>query len=357
MKKMVVIALILFLTAAASCRVMKRELAVKVPETKEEQQTAETDADKYYSDGNYHDTISVLRALIKKEPENPKYWGRLGSAYAQLNEFDYSIHSYKQALKLNPKDTKTMYNLSVVYTERGSSAEAKKVLREALKLDPKNPLLQASLGNVFIDEQNYKPARRLYERIVEAKPDFDLGHFNLGVINYEERKLPEAKKNYENVLRINPDDQDARGNLAAINILQNDFAVAVENLKKIIASNPEDDTTLENAYFNLGIAYIRLGRLKEALAAFETAIQIEPWDMAAYVNAAILSEELGLNEKAIKYWRKYDRLLPVNKRKEEIKGRLSRLGVKQEEALPTPTATALPEQRDDKRKKDDKKKK
>jgi tetratricopeptide (TPR) repeat protein len=87
----------------------------------------------------------------------------------------------------------------------------------------------------------------------------------------------------------------------------------------------------------MGVAYLRLKKYKEALEAFESAISIEPWDMAAYVNAAIISEELGMKDKAIKYWQKYDRLLPVNKRKKEIQERLKKLGVK-----PAPAAQASP---------------
>ena len=108
--------------------------------------------------------------------------------------------------------------------------------------------------------------------------------------------------------------------------LQNKYEEAIEQLQEVIEMNPDDDITLENAYFNLGVANLRLQRYPEALKAFETAIDIEPWDMAAYVNAAIIAEELGQNEKAIKYWTRYDRLLPVNKRKKEIKEKLKQLG-------------------------------
>jgi tetratricopeptide (TPR) repeat protein len=170
---------------------------------------------------------------------------------------------------------------------------------------------------------------------VESRPDFDVGHFNLGIINYQERNLDEAKKNYEEVLKINPADSSAKENLSAICIIKNDYEEAVDLLLEVINSSPEDDMVLENAYYNIGVAYLRLKKYKDALDAFEAAISIEPWDMAAYVNAAILSEELGQKDKAIKYWQKYDRLLPVNKRKKEIQDRLKKLGVK-----PAPVTTA-----------------
>jgi tetratricopeptide (TPR) repeat protein len=339
MKKIIILLLSGLFVFSVSCRTLKKQLTVKTPETVDEQKNAETEARTLYDDGKYDDAISYLRALLAKDPKNPVYWGQLGSAYAQMNNFKESVNALKQAIKLDPKNVKAMYNLSIVYSENGSHKEAQKVIQDALKLNPKNPMLQASLGNVLIDEEKYDKAKKLYEQIVEAKPDFDVGHFNLGIINYQERNLDEAKKNYQEVLKINPDDASAKENLAAIYIIKNDYEEAVDFLLEVINSSPGDDTVLENAYYNLGVAYLRLKKFTQALEAFEAAINIEPWDMAAYVNAAILSEELGQKDKAIKFWQKYDRLLPVNKRKKEIQERLKKLGVK---PGVTPATTAAP---------------
>lgn len=331
MRKTVVFLSVLFVFAISSCTVMKRQTTVKPPETVDELKEAETEAKNLYDEGRYKDAIEYLTALLKKDPKNPVYWNQLGSVYAQLNSFDNAIISYKNAIKYDPKNIKSMYNLGLIYSEKGSKKEAKKVIEDALKISPKNPLLQAALGNVLIDEENYDKAQKVYEQIVTVKPDFDIGHFNLGVINYQKRDLKTAQKNYEDVLKINPDDMEAKQNLAAIYILNSDFDNAIKYLKEVIDSNPQDDITLENAYYNLGIAYLRLQKYQEAFSAFESALEIEPWDMAAYINAAILAEKLGFKDKAIKYWQKYDRLLPINKRKKEIKERLQKLGVKIEE--------------------------
>ncbi|HDQ25902.1 MAG TPA: tetratricopeptide repeat protein [bacterium] len=328
MKKIIIPVLIVFCAAMSSCTAMKRQAVVKVPETVDEQKEAEKNAEDHYNKGRFEDSVGVLLALLKKDPENPVYWSQLGSAYAQLSAYNFSVEAYKKAIELDPADVKARYNLSVVHSEYGSSAEAMKTVRDALKISPRDPMLQASYGNVLIDQNRLEPAKQVYSQIARAKPDFDVAHFNLGVINYKERNLDEAEKNYENVLKINPRDYEAKQNLAAIKILNGDFETAVKYLKDVVASNPADDIVLSNAYFNMGIAYLRLNKHRDALKAFETVISIEPWDMAAYVNAAIISEHLGMKDKAANYWQRYNRLLPVNKRKEEIKRRMEGMGKK-----------------------------
>ena len=330
MKRLIIAACVAAVFTASSCTTMQKHKVVPEPKTKQEEVSLETQAKNFYEDGKYPEAIDNLRALLKKDPKNPKYWSQLGSAYAQINQLDYSIESFKNAIKYDPKNIKAMYNLSIVYGEKGNPTQAMKVAKQALKLQPKNPLLQASLGNSLIDTEDYKNAKKVYTNIVTAKPDFEVGHFNLGIINYKERNLDDAEKNYMEALSLNGSDVDARQNLSAIYILQNKYEEAIQQLNEVIEMNPDDDITLENAYFNLGVANLRLQKYPQALKAFETAIDIEPWDMAAYVNAAIIAEELGQNEKAIKYWTRYDRLLPVNKRKKEIKAKLKQLGAKTE---------------------------
>ena len=54
---------------------------------------------------------------------------------------------------------------------------------------------------------------------------------------------------------------DARQNLSAIYILQNKYEEAIEQLQEVIEMNPDDDITLENAYFNLGMANLKASTL------------------------------------------------------------------------------------------------
>ncbi len=306
-----------------SCVVYKGEKTA--PVTQNEVTAEETEAANLYNEGKYVDAITKLKDMLEKDPKNPVIWGQLGSVYAQINQFEYAEYALQQTLKYDPKNIKAMYNLSIVYTEKGDESKALKQVKKALKISPKNPLLQASLGNILIDTNETKKAKVVYERLVQTKPDFDLAHFNLGVINYKERNLDAAEKNYKDDLSLKPDDYEAKENLAAIYIIKANYAEAVDYLKQVIEANPDNDITLENAYYDMGVAYIRQDKKEDALKAFEEALRIEPWDMAAYVSAAIVSEQLGFKEKAIKYWQKYDRLLPVNKRKDEIKKRLARL--------------------------------
>ncbi len=66
-------------------------------------------------------------------------------------------------------------------------------------------------------------------------------------------------------------------------------------------ARPDDAT----AAFNLGVALEDLGREREALAAYERAIALDPVDSDAHFNAANLCERLRDTEAAFAHWKRY----------------------------------------------------
>lgn len=92
--------------------------------------------------------------------------------------------------------------------------------------------------------------------------------------------------------------------LARAQIAAGEFAEAVENLQASLAI----DSDFACAYNALGVAYGRLGRPKEARAAFEKATQLTPeWSLPFLqiaqnlVNAGEMQEAIPYLEKAVKY--------------------------------------------------------
>jgi hypothetical protein len=58
---------------------------------------------------------------------------------------------------------------------------------------------------------------------------------------------------------------------------------------------------------------------------YKLALQIAPWDAAAYVNAAVILERLNRKQAALTYWLKYQRLFPASRRAKEIAKRIELL--------------------------------
>ncbi|MGH7442221.1 MAG: tetratricopeptide repeat protein, partial [bacterium] len=147
--------------------------------------------------------------------------------------------------------------------------------------------------------------------------------FNRGGLYLKLKKLGDAEGDYHQVLKLNPTDLEAAQNLAAVYIFQGRLKPAEVLNEWVLRRHPKDEDTLENAYFNLGIIYDREDKIEHALNMYQLALQVAPWDAAAYVNAAVILERLDRRREALAYWEKYQRLFPASRRAADIAKRIA----------------------------------
>ena len=69
----------------------------------------------------------------------------------------------------------------------------------------------------------------------------------------------------------------------------------IKALRAQVESMPDDPA----AHFNLGAAYEKVGRVKDAVREFEETLQHNPKSAEAHYNLALLYEKLNEGEKAI----------------------------------------------------------
>ena len=275
-----------------------------------------------YKKGDYRRSVAYLSAAVKKDQGNAKLWRNLGSAYAMGDDFDNAILCFERALKRDPKDTKSLYNLSLVNGWKGSLNDAESAAKKGLELKPDHAGLHSSLGNIYADQNKEDAALVEYDTALKLNPKDAITHFNKGGLLFKRRALRLAEEEYTEVLRLTPKDVEAAQNLAAVYILQDRLADAEKLNRWVVKQKPKDEDTLENAYFNLGIIYDRQNKLEQALNMYKLALQVAPWDAAAYVNTAVILERLKRRNEALTYWEKYHRLFPASRRANEIDKRI-----------------------------------
>jgi tetratricopeptide (TPR) repeat protein len=301
------------------------ENAKATPEPALQPGSAEAWGEEFFKKGDYRRAVAYLCEAVKKNPGSAKLWRNLGSAYALAEDYDNSVLCYERALKRNPNDLETYYNLSLVHNFKGSPDDLKQAEDAAthgLHLDPNQAPLHSSLGNIYADEGKDDSALKEYDRAIAINPKDPITRFNDGALHFKRKEIKAAETEYRETLKLDAKDTEAAQNLAAIYILQNRLDDAEKLNRWVIRERPQDEDTLENAYFNLGIIYDRQNKLEQALNMYKLALQVTPWDAAAYVNTAVILERLNRKQEALTYWEKYQRLFPASRRAGEIAKRI-----------------------------------
>ena len=110
-------------------------------------------------------------------------------------------------------------------------------------------------------------------------------------------RLEEAERHARDALSIQPEFREARNTLGVTLIHEKRYAEAIDMLRPLT----EDILyrTPENAWGNIGWAYLELGKLPEAVAALTRSVAAQPDFCVGYYRLGLAEERLGHSEQAI----------------------------------------------------------
>ena len=177
-----------------------------------------------------------------------------------------------KVFNVEPSEEEALANylqLAVGYLDQGDLANAKRHLGNAAKIDANNSEMFATWGLIYARE----------------------GEFDL------------ADDSFRRSLRIDGNNSKARNNFAAFLFARNDLEGAYEQLSRVVRDTEYPQRS--QAFENLGIAALRLGRLDDAEQAFTRALQLN----ANQLRSALELASINLNRsdvlQARAYWRNY----------------------------------------------------
>ena len=153
-----------------------------------------------------------------------------------------------------------------------------------------------NLGIAYLDQQQYDDSLHAFEQVVRLRPDYKDGYINTGVTFIEWEKYSEARAPLEKALALKPDDARALYYLALVERRQRHSEAEIADLQEVIAQYPSS----RDARRELGISYYQQHRPAEAMEQFKALQQIDPDDVAAHYNLAILYRRMGDKQQAAK---------------------------------------------------------
>ena len=99
----------------------------------------------YLTKKMYDKAIEIFRLVLKSWNVEDvlglgSLYNTIGFTYFTLNEYDFAIYYYEQALKLLPEYIIALNNLAFVYEKQNLKKKAKEIYLNVLKIDPSNRL-------------------------------------------------------------------------------------------------------------------------------------------------------------------------------------------------------------------------
>ncbi len=221
--------------------------------------------------GRWEEAARQLRRAAEEQPRDPVAHSNLGSVLSRLGKNEEALAHLRAALEQSPSDPEIHAALGVAYLRLGRIPEATTALEKAVDLDPANATALHNLGNCYARSGRSLEAERVFERFARAsrkKEEF-----------IDEKRLFRAAQARAFELAQAGNDEKALEALLAYRESLRDFPLFHQEL---------------------GVAYLKLGRSREAVSAFERAVELDPSLAESHSQLVALYQQAGEREKAMK---------------------------------------------------------
>jgi tetratricopeptide (TPR) repeat protein len=151
-----------------------------------------------------------------------------------------------------------------------------------------------NVGIGLLDELQHQDALDAFEQVIRLNPGYKDGYINIALDFIDWEKYEDARGPLEMALKLHPNDARALYYLAQVERRARNSAAEVADLEAVLAQYPNS----RDARRELGISYYQQHRSEDAIAQFKALQTIDPDDLAAHYNLAILYRRKGLKAQA-----------------------------------------------------------
>lgn len=178
-------------------------------------------------------------------------------------------------------------------------------LQQAVAAEPQNPQARYMLGLKYEIEGRPKQALEAYAEALKLKPDYPEVLLRSGEVKFMQGDAAAGIREVEKALKLNPQNLQAREALAFMHgrqglthLEQGRLQDAQASLQTALQYNPQDDGALNN----LGVVLSQMGRLAEAREAFAAAAAANPNNPQAQFNLGLAYLLEGNKEGALQQY-------------------------------------------------------
>lgn len=250
--------------------------------------------------GRFDEGEQVLKDFIAKHPGNNEAKFALANFYLTKRKLGRGERMLQEIIDQNPSSPagiKAKGRLAVLRLSQGQQEEAEKLVQEVLKDNPKDMTALKLQGLIALTEKDGLKAVSNFRILTQDQPKNHENWLLLArahQINNEEQLAKEAAKK---ALDLKPDYKQARTFLYGMYLQNKEYDDLIKLIKDYLRADEKD----VNNWSFLGDVYVVKGDDKEARAAFQKMIELEPDNPKGYVKMALLSRKNNQTQEAARY--------------------------------------------------------
>jgi len=145
-------------------------------------------------------------------------------------------------------------------------------------------------GIALLDAQQYAASMSAFEHVAKLRPDYADAQTNIGITLIQWEKYNDALPYLQKALDLSKDNARALYYLALVQRNEGQVDEAIANLQKVEAQFPQS----RDAHRELGFSFYQEHKYQLARAEYLKVQAVDPDDLAAHYNLAIIYRRLGM---------------------------------------------------------------
>lgn len=296
-------------------------------------------AEHYFRENNYAFAQSILKQVIKVDPNNSKANELLSYIYGNLGQHDHSFECLKIACNQSNCAPEALYYLGSAQLKRGLFVQAIESLKKAMSIGGHEffealhdlATAQAQIGDftsalnnyqkclkfgnssyelffniarILDDLKRFEEAVDFYDKGLALKPDYAFGWYNKGNSLYDLKRYYEAITHFDKAINLKPDYPEAWVNKGVTLHDLKRYEEAIAHYDKALNLNP----AYPEAWVNKGVTLHDLKRYDEAIAHYDKGLTLKSDYARGWSNKGAALNELKRYEEAVAH---YDQALSL----------------------------------------------
>ena len=251
----------------------------------------------YLNAGQYDRAIAIFEEVLEQRPDDADFHRYLGNAYYWQGKaagasagqlLDRAIAEYERARQLAPDDNLLLVQLASAYREAGRDEEALQAYLAAVQAQPCDDEALLLLASHYERLGRRADADATWERLTQLNPRWAIAWQAVAAAALQREDYAGAAAAYRAGAAAVAADDPARADLtyglATVLYYAGDYTGAEAAYRQTLQLRPGDAATLAGWADSLA----KLGRVAEAIAAYQEAVQREPDNYVYWVSLGFL---------------------------------------------------------------------
>ncbi len=196
----------------------------------------------------------------------------IGEAYMRQGDYTAALRELLEAAKLYPDDHIVHNDLGICYMNKKRMADAIAHFKKAVAIKPSYAPARNNLGTAYLALKEWDTAIGIFKEISKdalyGTPHYPLS--NIGLAYFHKGEYNSALRYYKEALKIQENFVNALRGAGRCYLALNDGRLAVRYLTRAVKVAPK----APEIHYELADAYLLIGRTRQAVVSYETAIEL-----------------------------------------------------------------------------------